>query len=271
MRAYPIRGQVLNNIMILKGLPTSSTQVLTKDLIFQNIQDIQYENSLVVNVAYADAGYAFNLSNDDKIYIKYNEDTLSFEYADTAYPVNLITSSITKELGRLYAGMVYDLFDIKIRFLPSMLYEGATLNIKRNQEILNIEKNITLSSPPIYYFTSLIEAKDNIIYKYSYNGECKTGSKGLCGIDEYYTPTFDYDGYGACYYSSDGFKCFIKDTEGETKKNNIPIFILVFVIFFLCLGFVVIALLYAEYKSSPEFRKDLYFKKNYYIDVSDWH
>lgn len=278
MQAYPIRGVIYNEIMLLKGLPTSSNvEVLTKhldgtSLVFKPIDEVQYDECLLLTNGAINGGYLLKNSLSSFQYIQYDPLTDTFSFIERPSPIPLISSSASKLWNSLLTGVVYDLYDIKVRFLPSFLYEGGTLVQKKGQDVLNIEKNITtFNNPSTYYFTNTLDAKENILYKYSYNAECKSYSKGYCNGTLPYTGSIDYTAYGACHLTPKGYQCYTEDYNKVQENNNKLILFVVLIILGVSIAWILVSFRLIDTATSAVYRPELYFDDNNVIDVDAWH
>ena len=272
MQAYPIRGSVYDNVMLLKGLPTSTVEVLTKNLTFKSINDVTYDECLLLTNFIINGGYAFANSLRPFEYLQYDNQTDTFIFSTQSAPLPLISSSASKLWNTVLTGVIYDLYNIKIRFLPSLLYQGQTLAEKKGQQVLDIEKSIiTFNDPTVYYFTNTLDANENVLYRYSYDAQCKTFSKGYCSNLLPYSGSIDYTSYGACHNTKQGYECYTEDFNKIKQDNGKIVLFVVFLILGLILAYILISFRIIETNTSAVYRPEIYFDDNNIIDIDDWH
>ena len=217
-------------------------------------------------------GYLLMNSSVNFEYLQYNDLTDTFQFSTQVVPLPLISSSASKLWNELLTGVIYGLYDIKVRFLPSLLYQGGTLAEIRGQQILNIEKSITsFNNPETYYLTNTLDARENILYKYSYAADCKTFSKGYCSNLLPYTGSIDYTSYGACYNTPRGYQCYTEDFNKIKEDNGKIVLFVIFLILGLILIYILISYRIIETNTSAVYRPEIYFDDNNVIDIDDWH
>lgn len=284
MQAYPIRGIITGQTMVLRGT-LDETEILTRGLEFKKISEVSFGNAYVGTVSQINGGYCIaDITVNPRLYLSFLNGHLIT--STNAYPFNLQSSSVSNLWYNVVAGALYSLEDTtwRLRFLPTKLYVGGTTSVIEGQQVIDLEKTITsYINPPTYYFTNTVDAKDNILYKYSYGSYCDTLSKGYCPYVTNYEFEMGTGSSASCHLAepltanalmgSPGFTCgdsSIKEMHKERNATRIILLIALVTFLLAFLAFCIGALIITT-RTSQVYRPELYFDDAVVTDIDQYH